>query len=362
MAAPESSKCEKCFNAIPPGAATCPECGAPVKDASTTEAEAVVYPELARANLARMRGDYKQAEDQLLSILKRYPNNPSANEMLGDLAAEREDYPHALEWYEMALDIVPTSASIARKLREARAHVEQKTTQDTTAQLGLPDPSSRLPVVIGSLIILFLAVAAGAYYLGIQSGGGAKSAATVHLQAQPEQSSGSSSNKTGDTSQPPPKTPTSNEEDQDLLKTLAAKSQNSASILGVTRDPRAGLVVVTFAMPEQESRSLAAKIASETLDAFPDVNTVTIRGVSQGKIAYMADVARTNLAETQTPEYQQQHQNDPTAWINAVLHNEWPAPASPPTSNSTTPPGNETNPTTTPGSALPATTTATGGG
>src|SRR5438477_12288189 len=108
LAAPESSKCDKCFNTLPPGAATCPECGAPVKDATTADSEAVVYPELARANLARMRGDYKQAEDQLLSVLKRFPNNPSANEMLGDLAAEREDYPHAVQRDEMALDIVPT--------------------------------------------------------------------------------------------------------------------------------------------------------------------------------------------------------------------------------------------------------------
>lgn len=348
MAAPASNKCEKCFNPIPSGAATCPECGAPVGNASTAETEADVYPELAKANLARMRGDYKQAEDQLLSVLKRYPNNPSANEMLGDLAAERDDNAHAIEWYEMALEIVPTSASIARKLRDARSRVEQKQTEDTTAQLGLPDPSSRMPLVVGGLILVFVAIFAGAYYLGARGAANPKTTPVLKLNAQAPQQAPEVSQKPDQKNTEPTPKAGGVEEDSAMLQSLAGKSADGTAILAVSNDPRSGTLTVSFAESGKDDKVLAARIAKDAFAAFPDANTVTLRGVSQGKVAFMADVTKARMAETLTPEWQQQHASEPDLGIASVLQNVWPNAGSS---------GTETAPTT--GSNPPADTGAT---
>lgn len=322
MAAPASNKCEKCFNPIPPGAATCPECGAPVGNASTAETEADVYPELAKANLARMRGDYKQAEDQLLSVLKRYPNNPSANEMLGDLAAERDDNVHAIEWYEMALEIVPTSASIARKLRDARSRVDQKQTQDTTAQLGLPDPSSRMPLVVGGLIVLFVAIFAGAYYLGARGAANPKSTPVLKLDAQAQQQPPAQQKKEEPNDAEPTKPanrPTVSD-DQALQELLVGKSVDGAAILSAWSDTRSKAVTITF-IETGDEKALMARLARDAFAALPDAGSVTLRGIRQGRVDFMADVTREKMAETQAPEWQQQHSNEPDLWIDYVLQN-----------------------------------------
>lgn len=318
MAAPGNNSCEKCRAPLPVGATTCPECGAPVGAVSATEAEAAVYPELAKANLARMRGDFKQAEDQLLGILKRYPNNPSANEMLGDLAAEGEDWPHALQWYELALEIVPTSASIARKLKDARARIEQKDAVDTTSQLGLPDTSSRLPLLFGAFIVVLVLVAVGAFFLGAR--GVEKAPTRPHVdivKAEPEP-----------TPAKPTPSPTPPEggvgDDRQILSDLQQKSQHAAAILGAMRNPRDSEVQITFAMSGEKDRELAAQIAREAFSILPGVTRLVLRGVSGGKIAYMADVSLERMTQIES----QPDTQNPTAWIDAVLQNEWPTPIS----------------------------------
>lgn len=353
MGAPANSKCEKCFNTLPPGAATCPECGAPVGDAPRSDTEAEVYPELARANLARMRGDYKQAEDVLLSVLKRFPNNPSANEMLGDLAAEREEFAHAAEWYEMALEIVPTSASITRKLNEARASIEKKEAKDTTAQLGLPDPGSRMPLIIGVAVILIVAVAAGAYYLGARGSTPPKPPPTLKVEAQRDQPPADSG-----AEKPAPGPEPAVAEEAELLQALKAKSTAGAAILGVTTEPRTGAMIVTFLLSGKEDRKTAATIAREALEAFAGYMTITVRGIDNGKVSYMADASRQRVAETDTDEWRQQHQNEPDAWVAYVLQNEWPN-AAPSGTTPQNPPGNESPG---PGAAPPTETTTSGGG
>lgn len=340
LAAPADNKCDKCFAPLPAGAAICPDCGAPVNDASPAEAEAAVYPELARANLARMRGDYKQAEDQLLSILKRYHNNPSANEMLGDLAAEREDWPHAVEWYELALEIVPTSASIARKIKDARSKIDRKDTQATTVQLGLPDPSSKVPIFIAVGIVLLLAAFAGVFYLGTrQRGPVAQNSPPQVISAQPSTGVAKTpeSGAPAETREPP-----MTGEESSILNALR-KAEDGGAVLSVTTDPRMGSLRITFASDAQNMRGAAARLARDAFAAQQTYNLVTLRGVTDGVVTYMADVDRSKVAETQTPEFQQSQ--PPIDWISHVLTNEWPrtSPAPPAGDQPDSPAGEPTN-------------------
>ena len=77
MAAQEQNKvCTKCFEVNDPAATFCIECGAPLSDDPTAEgSDQEVYREITQANLHRIRGDYKEAIDVCLGILKRFPNN-----------------------------------------------------------------------------------------------------------------------------------------------------------------------------------------------------------------------------------------------------------------------------------------------
>jgi len=315
---------------------------------AAVDTDAEIYPELARANLARMRGDYKQAEDQLLHVLKRFPNNPTANEMLGDLAAEREDLPHAIQWYEMALEIVPNSASISRKLEEARAKVGTKEAKDTTAQLGLPDPSSRVPIAVGILVIVFLAAITGAYFLGAKGSLGQRQLPTPinQINAVSPQTISQPGEKPKDTSVAGP---ASVVEDQQLLDQVKAKAADAAAIESVSADPRSNSVIVTVVLPGKDDKALAARVARDTLEAFNDYNSVTIRGIAGDKVTYMADATRAKLTETESDQWKADHQVDPNAWISDLLQNEWPAAPAPGEAGSTpseTPPnsGNTSTP------------------
>jgi Tfp pilus assembly protein PilF len=101
---------------VKPGAGFCPECGAPIGTAPAEGSDAAIYPELARVNLLRLRGDYKAAQDHCRAVLRKFPNNVTANQLLGDLCQETGDLSQAKEWYELALDIAPNHAHIQQKL------------------------------------------------------------------------------------------------------------------------------------------------------------------------------------------------------------------------------------------------------
>ena len=141
---------------MPAGSEFCAECGAPLTDApGVGGSDAEVYPELARANLARMRKEWKQAEDICLSILRRFPNNHSSNTLLGDIAAERGDLEQAAEWYELALDIVPDDEETKLKLQTAKDELSTRQTQTTVETLGIPP--KRAPIALYLMITLVVA-------------------------------------------------------------------------------------------------------------------------------------------------------------------------------------------------------------
>ncbi|RYG21905.1 tetratricopeptide repeat protein, partial [bacterium] len=132
-----AAMCERCLAPLAPGEAFCPECGAPTGE-SLPAADSAVHNELAGANLLRLRGDLDGSEKALLGILRRFPNDPYAHEMLGDVCAARGETERAKEWYELALDLAPNSADIRRKLEHTDDKVEEQVTADTAETLGLP--------------------------------------------------------------------------------------------------------------------------------------------------------------------------------------------------------------------------------
>lgn len=157
----EKVLCERCFAFVDSKAESCPECGAPMGNHSVVEAEAELHPQLAQANVLRMRGEFKQASDICLGILRRYPNNGTANTILGDIAMSRGEFEQAVEWYELALDINPDSKDDREKLEGAKAQIKAAELAHTNENLNLPGksfPWAAIAAVLGIISIVAIGI------------------------------------------------------------------------------------------------------------------------------------------------------------------------------------------------------------
>lgn len=331
--------CERCFALIPADEAVCPECGAQlVVGEGLSSVEDALHADLARANLLRMRGDYDAARTLCLSILKRFPNSDAGHTLMGDICADEKQWSQAVEWYELALDLSPDSAADKQKLEDARRQITSKQDEDTVAQLGLPPATPRVPIIAVGIVIAILLFASVAYFMNSSrrphAGGGAPSSQTI--QATPDGSS--SEPAVAPTATTPKALAGEPQEDRTAFQALVRASTESARIVSVVRDPRGGLLTVTFTYREgDDERTLAAKIAKDALDVT-DGQMVTLRGVKGEHIAYMADVYRSKLGEEGAGT------TGSEAWVDSILSHEWPAhaavtpagPASPTASPSST--------------------------
>jgi hypothetical protein len=110
--------CQTCQAVVPDGSAYCSSCGAAfgadpgVAAANMRQAESM----LAAANLHRMRGQWKEAEERCIEVMRSEPNNVSAHSLLGDIFRDQGRYDEAAQWYRMALDLNPASAADRAKL------------------------------------------------------------------------------------------------------------------------------------------------------------------------------------------------------------------------------------------------------
>ncbi|MBS1717203.1 MAG: hypothetical protein JSS72_05685 [Armatimonadetes bacterium] len=317
--------CDRCFATIPVGKSFCPECGAPIAVATEESSDQAVYTELSRANLLRMRGEYKKAEDQCLQILKRFPNNASANTLLGDIAAEQNDFSQAINWYELALDLTPDSAALKGKLEGARSRVHEMEAVETAKQLGIPMSRNRVNAYIVSVLALILLVAAAAYYLGAKQK--AHNTGPASLVANPVS--------VGGDNPPPADNPgpgnraigdPSPAGEGHLLQRLASATPEASKVVAMMQDPRDKRMTLVFVAGDPaETRGTAARLARASLDLFSDAVMITVRGMHQGQLVYTSDVLRATLNETNTSIWTNDHKDQPNAWIDHILGNEWSA-------------------------------------
>lgn len=118
--------CPKCFAEIPDTSAFCMECGARIKEGALDPlyaegSDREVYPELARANLLRMQGNYEAAIDVCRRILGRFPSNETVHALLGDIYADQGKFEDAIQWYELLVELAPGNAHYMAKLHNLRA-------------------------------------------------------------------------------------------------------------------------------------------------------------------------------------------------------------------------------------------------
>lgn len=118
--------CPKCFAEIPETSAFCLECGARIKEDTLDSlyaegSDREVYPDIAQANLMRMRGQWEEATQICINVLRRFPSNETAHALLGDIYSDQGLYEEAIHWYEMLVDLEPSNAVYRAKLDQLRA-------------------------------------------------------------------------------------------------------------------------------------------------------------------------------------------------------------------------------------------------
>ncbi|AIE84794.1 hypothetical protein OP10G_1426 [Fimbriimonas ginsengisoli Gsoil 348] len=300
-----------------------------------------LHADLARANLLRLRGEFAPAEQICLRVLEQFPESAAAHTLLGDIAFSQDKAAEAVEHYQIAQGLDHLAPDIPRKLEDAKVLLQVRETASTEEQLGLP-PTRPIPwtAIVFALLAVFSIV--GAVVVGINAssskvakqtnGVAAPISATDETLAtapavKPAPSSDTKTKPPATVPETVPATISANQpplEDRNLLQTIQQRSQEGTHLIEVTTDPRTKTATLTYSVAAQEDpRRLGAELAKATLDQNLETLSVTLRGVRDERIVYMADVPRTRYADTLVDTWSQGHP-EVDAWIPYVIQNEWP--------------------------------------
>lgn len=296
--------CPKCFEMVAAGH-VCTEPDCPLEAEPESGPEAKVYPELAKANVLRMRGEYKLARDTCLSLLRQYPNNADAHTLLGDIEAEEGDLVHAAQWYEMALDLRPESEVAAQKLARLRQRIQDREARETAQQLGLPTTRPRALVFAGLAIVLVLGSIITAFVLGgrmREPGARKREVMTAPIQAAvpvADPTPKAEAESRSEVPVPPPvptatpESPPAVAEEVTLLARLQEEIVEGSRLLAARQDPRDKSIEVTARADQaNDLRELAALVGVSILDRHADSKRVTVRLSDRNALVLVADVQR----------------------------------------------------------------------
>jgi RNA polymerase subunit RPABC4/transcription elongation factor Spt4 len=334
--------CPRCQESLQGDERVCLECGAPLAPGALADIPAEVHRALAHANLLRLRGDLAGAEAECLSILKRYPNSQPAHTLLGDICDDRGDLEQAERWYDLALELDPQSAGDRRKLEDVRARLHRSEMESTVQQLGIPAkrPFPWFNVAAAGLSIIALSAAAALSVNGSRRNGRPQTIVMSPIEAPASATVGSNPVRaetpagTGPAVEvPPPSEPTAPSTgagDETLLRLLVQRSPYGSALIAAQHDPRTRSIALSYTIrPGEDPRVVGAELGRTALETDLEAATVTLRGMRDGTVAYVADVPRAKVAETLTDGWRAANANDPSAFANYVLSNEWTAPESP---------------------------------
>ena len=311
----------------------------PISASESDNAEVANYPELARANLARLRGDYDLAERQCMALLKQTPHHPTVAALLGDVSAEQGKLDEAAQWYEMAVD-AGASSGIGEKLDTIRHRIKERDAATSEREIGLPPRTwASPPVLLGSgvivLMLLVCAYIAGTYRAPVKPTTIQEQAPIVLPSTGPAQvPDGAAKLDSHTIDLQHPATPVKPTEgsvspgsqsksgiDADLQPYFADSPGPLARVSAATSDPRSHSVSLDVPLQNGEDpRAVAAQVAQAALTSMKDPTTLTVRLVSNGKLVFMADCTRDKLDAYMRAEH---GPTDVPNFADQLLSNEW---------------------------------------
>ncbi len=303
---PKEKMCPQCFEINPASSTFCTLCGASLAEGkeSSEGSDTEVYNELAKTNLLRMRGQYKDAIQVCLGILKKYPNNATAHTLLGDIHAEMNELAQAAEWYEMALDLSPNSDADKQKLMSVRKRIQDREKAQTAEQIGLAETSRPKPgAYIAAAVAGILLVGTCSFVLGqmvtsskpkppvtqsVNVGDASKPPAVPAGEENPGSSPKESVPVSALPSPPGP--------DRAAVEFLKARGQGSATLFSVVEDPRSKHLIVSAELPGTADATLTAVgLVKDVFTLIPEIDKVTVKLIQSGNSVYLADALRTDF-------------------------------------------------------------------
>jgi hypothetical protein len=310
----------------------------------------ILQADLAKVNLLRIRGDFSSAKTLCLSILKRYPESVDAHVMMGDLHSEQAELAPAAEWYSLALDLDPKAPSVAVKLARVQAGLDI-TKQAVSSRALIQIGKKTSPWLFVAALASALSIGSIAYIAGLknppnQSGNYVRekiSAPPTNASPQvPILGSGSNSVQLPPVEQKsPPKSditpvkesPKENKgnipnglvsQDQTLFDQIYQKTTYSKNLISILTDPRSQSMIITYSVKEGEhGRYIGAILADVAMEYDTKALQVTVRGVRNGLLSYMADVPKEKIMQLEIESGKDVKDFEDKTWIDSVLTNEY---------------------------------------
>lgn len=294
----ETKTCPKCFAVVKATSEFCPECGATL-DPQSEGSDSEVYNELARANLLRNRHQLQEAIDVSLGILRKYPNNATAHTLLGDIYSEMDDLKQAAEWYEMAIDLNPDSASDQLKLQKVRERMANQQSASTAKALGIPQSGGQVYLYIGVAIILLLICSIGAFMMGKNNSKPVPPSSNPFVvpadQGKPDLGAGPNTGVGGAGVAPKPSDVAA---DINALTVLQTQSQIGSRFLSAVDDPRdASLWLTVRADGEELPEATALAAATEVFNRIPTYKRLVVRVVRARLVEFVGETTSDIHAE-----------------------------------------------------------------
>lgn len=329
--------------------------------------------DLAKANLMRLRRDFRKAEEICIEILRTYPKSAATHTLLGDIYADQGRLEQAAHWYELSLDLDPNSWAEKQKLDDIREQIKERDHVSSAQTLGLDDVGAVRPAWITLGVATFLFLSYGIFYVvkhGRLGGASEQPVVKTPINAVPDNveprremvatnqvATPTPAGTPIDGLTSPGATPSalplsgSSKDDKELEQAVREKSTYGDNLASLVSDPRIHNVFLTYIVgPKDNERVIGTDLARTLFELNDDFDAVTIRAMRFEKLLFMADIPRDRYNETLTEEWKKKNSSE-FAWIEYVITNEWPdksGKVTPP------PPGPEgDNPT--PSSAAPTT-------
>lgn len=313
--------CPHCGAEISDDSRFCPECGAPLQEelsgAEELAMEREVYSLLATANLYRIRGLWQEAENKCIEVLRRYPNNPTAHSLLGDIYADQGRWEEASEWYELAVELSPASTVDRKKLERVKDILE-----------GREKRAKERMVSWGAVAFAFMTISFAIFLFFRWR----EEKAYIHF-SRPQVLSNAPSPSTPSIPLPqesPPTPPISfTPQEENIWQSILKGNLQGIEGLKVTVDPLYQRAIIDVFSPIPFNSSEIASFLIRTglpllqLAAGADrmINHFTLRVIapldSSPELAFQGDITRVELSQATTDTFLQLFQN---IWLHPSLN------------------------------------------
>lgn len=270
--------------------------------------------DVAKANLLRMRGEYAEARTLLEQVLAKTPRSTVAHELMGDIVAQQaqiaadptQDLRNAMHWYELALQLDPTSTNLSDKAAAMTKRIEDTNALQTLKLLGIPTASKRLGGFMAATAAFVVLIAVAGWLIGrsaqqprpalpynqpIEVKLPASQPATMAPEKPVEQAKPAT-----EPTNPKPISPTpAVTAEVDFMTKLKAAMGDGTEIVSASLDPRAGGHWTITAVAGDDATAWETKattIGKAALGVGTDFASITVRMVHQGAVVFLTDFER----------------------------------------------------------------------